>query len=55
MASAAMRVIEDDLRARGVKRIVLETERPNDAARRLYTRLGFTAEDSIWMSKVLGG
>jgi ribosomal protein S18 acetylase RimI-like enzyme len=54
-ASAAMRVIEDDLRARGVKRIVLETERPNDAARRLYTRLGFTAEDSIWMSKVLGG
>lgn len=54
-ASAALRVVEADLRARGVKRIVLETERANDGARRLYTRLGFTAEDSIWMSKVLGG
>ena len=36
---------------RGVKRIFLETERPNEAARRLYTRLGYTADDSIWMAK----
>ena len=44
---------ERECRERGVKRIFLETERPNDAARRLYGRHGFVADDSIWMSKEL--
>jgi GNAT superfamily N-acetyltransferase len=51
--SAAVAAIEADCRARGVKRIFLETERRNEAARRLYARLGFTVDDSIWMSKEL--
>lgn len=37
----------------GVRRIFLETERPNTRVRRLYGRHGFTAEDSIWMSRIL--
>lgn len=45
--------LERDCRERGVKRIVLETERPNDAARRLYEQLGFHIDDSIWMAKEL--
>ena len=44
---------EGECRARGVRRIVLETERPNDAARRVYERHGYIADDSIWMSKEL--
>ena len=36
-----------------MRRIFLETEAPNDDARRLYERLGFEAEDSIWMAKRL--
>jgi len=35
-----------------VRRIFLETEAPNDAARRLYERHGFVAEDSIWMARM---
>jgi GNAT superfamily N-acetyltransferase len=45
--------LEADCRARGVKRIFMETEQPNVAARRLYTRHGFEADTSIWMSKEL--
>ncbi len=45
--------LESDCRARGVRRIFLETERPNEAARRLYGRHGYTADTSIWMAKVL--
>jgi GNAT superfamily N-acetyltransferase len=41
-----------DCDARRVRRVFLETEAPNDAARRLYTRFGFVAEDSIWMARV---
>jgi GNAT superfamily N-acetyltransferase len=37
----------------GVKRIFLETERPNHRARALYARHGFREDDSIWMSKEL--
>jgi ribosomal protein S18 acetylase RimI-like enzyme len=40
-------------REHGMKRIFLETERPNEAARRLYERHGFEADDSIWMARVL--
>lgn len=39
-----------DATARGMKRMFLETESPNQAARRFYARHGFEAEDSIWMS-----
>ncbi|HEX4981389.1 MAG TPA: GNAT family N-acetyltransferase [Ilumatobacteraceae bacterium] len=48
--STALQVVIDDCRRRGAKRIFLETERPNEAARRLYARHGFTVDDSIWMS-----
>lgn len=51
--TAAIAAIEADCRARGVKRIVLETERANEGARRLYARHGYRVDDSIWMSKVL--
>lgn len=40
-------------RARGARRIFLETERPNHRARRLYARHGWSEDDSIWMSKEL--
>ena len=45
--------LEADCRERGVRRIFLETERPNTGARRLYERHGYTADDSIWMAKEL--
>ena len=48
--SAAIEVVIDDCRRRGARRIFLETERPNESARRLYARHGFTVDDSIWMS-----
>ena len=40
----------DDARSRGLARIFLESERHNEAARRLYARHGFREDDSIWMS-----
>lgn len=48
-----IRRLETECRARGVKRIFLETELPNEAARRLYEREGYVADSSIWMSKEL--
>jgi GNAT superfamily N-acetyltransferase len=39
-----------DARARGLRRVFLETERHNDDARQLYARHGFIEDDSIWMS-----
>jgi GNAT superfamily N-acetyltransferase len=47
---AALQVVIDDCRRRGARRILLETERPNESARSLYARHGFTVDDSIWMS-----
>ncbi|MDA3016051.1 MAG: GNAT family N-acetyltransferase, partial [Actinomycetota bacterium] len=44
--------IERECRNRGVRRIFLETERRNHRVRQLYTRLGYTEDDSIWMSKI---
>ncbi|MFZ4516684.1 MAG: GNAT family N-acetyltransferase, partial [Acidimicrobiia bacterium] len=46
----AMALMLAAVRDFGVARIYLETERPNAQARRLYERLGFVEEDSIWMS-----
>jgi GNAT superfamily N-acetyltransferase len=51
--SHALGVIEHDCRARGVKRILLETELANERARRLYERHGYHADTSVWMSKEL--
>jgi len=48
-----LREVENACRARGVKRIFLETERPNERARRLYARHGWSEDDSIWMAKEL--
>jgi GNAT superfamily N-acetyltransferase len=44
---------EDRYSELGVRRIFLETERPNDRARSLHARLGFVEDDSVWMSKDL--
>ena len=44
---------EDRCAELGVRRIFLETERPNVRARSLYARLGFVEDDSVWMSKDL--
>lgn len=46
----AMTLMLNEVRNRGVARIYLETERPNAGARRLYERLGFVEEDSVWMN-----
>jgi GNAT superfamily N-acetyltransferase len=51
--SRMLAVIEADCRDRGVRRIMLETEAPNEAARRLYARHGYNREPSIWMAKEL--
>jgi GNAT superfamily N-acetyltransferase len=44
---------EDRYSDLGVRRIFLETERPNDRARSLHARLGFVEDDSVRMSKDL--
>ena len=51
--SALVRALIDDLEARGMNRVFLETEHHNDAVRRFYARHGFQTEDSIWMSRKL--
>jgi ribosomal protein S18 acetylase RimI-like enzyme len=48
-----LRAVLDDCRARGLARMFLETESPNDAVRRFYARQGFEVDDSIWMSRWL--
>ena len=53
VGTALLRALEAACHERGVKRIFLETEAPNAAARRLYEREGFTADSSIWMAKEL--
>ncbi|NDH77156.1 MAG: GNAT family N-acetyltransferase, partial [Actinobacteria bacterium] len=53
VGSALIDAVRELCLERGMRRIFLETEAPNDAARRLYARHGFTAEDSIWMAALL--
>ena len=43
----------DAARARGARTMFLETEAHNEDARRLYARLGFAVEDSVWMGRAL--
>lgn len=50
VGSLLIRHLIEDCRRRGMRRIFLETERPNGDARRLYRRLGFEEEQSVWMS-----
>lgn len=53
VGTCLIRRLEAECRARGVKRVFLETEVANEAARRLYEREGFEVDASIWMSKEL--
>jgi GNAT superfamily N-acetyltransferase len=46
----ALAEVLDDLRARGLSRVLLETERANSRVRAFYARHGFQEDDSIWMS-----
>jgi GNAT superfamily N-acetyltransferase len=50
LGAAMMPVIVEACRTAGARRIILETERANDRARRFYLRHGFTTDDSIWLS-----
>jgi GNAT superfamily N-acetyltransferase len=52
IGSRLISAIERECRDRGVRRIFLETERRNHRVRQLYARLGYTEDDSIWMSKI---
>lgn len=54
IGSRAVLAALDECRRAGMRRVVLETERPNEPARQLYRRLGFEADDSIWMSATVG-
>jgi len=53
LGAQLLRCIIDDLVTRGMNRIFLETEAPNEGARRFYARYGFETEDSVWMSRSL--
>lgn len=53
VGTTLLRHLEAECHARGVQRIFLETELPNEGARRLYAREGYAADSSVWMSKVL--
>ena len=46
-----MDALFDDMAARGVVKMFLETETHNRRARRFYARQGFVEDDSIWMSR----
>lgn len=50
LGSRALKQIVEDLRKRGLRRVFLETEKPNQAVRRFYSRHGFIEEPSTWMS-----
>ena len=43
----------DHARGAGAAAMFLETEAPNERARRFYQRLGFQVEDSTWLSRAL--
>jgi ribosomal protein S18 acetylase RimI-like enzyme len=48
-SSLLLHVLADG-RRRGLARIFLETEAPNDRVRGFYERHGFRTDDSIWMA-----
>ncbi|OHV32082.1 MULTISPECIES: GNAT family N-acetyltransferase [Pseudofrankia] len=53
LGSVALPELLDACRAAGVLRVFLETEGPNERARRFYRRHGFQDETSIWMTRDL--
>jgi GNAT superfamily N-acetyltransferase len=53
IGARAIEALAEWCRDHAVKRIFLETERPNHRARALYARHGFREDDSIWMSREL--
>ena len=50
VGSALIDHVLADGRRRGLARIFLETEAPNERVRALYERHGFRVDDSIWMT-----
>jgi len=53
LGGRAIEEIADDLKARSIPRIHLETEASNHRARAFYRDHGFESDDSIWMSRPL--
>lgn len=51
--SALLRRAMDEAQRAGAAAMFLETEAPNDGARRFYVRHGFSVDDSLWMSRPL--
>ena len=51
MGSRVMNALFEEMAARGVVKLFLETETHNTRARGFYARNGFAADDSIWMSR----
>ena len=51
MGSRVMNALFEEMAARGVVKMFLETETHNTRARGFYARNGFVADDSIWMSR----
>jgi GNAT superfamily N-acetyltransferase len=50
LGTKVLGAIIEDCRARGCKIAFLETEARNARVRKLYGRLGFVEDDSVWMS-----
>jgi len=50
VGSALVGHVLRDAEHRGLARVFLETESANDRVRGFYTRHGFSADDSVWMS-----
>ena len=50
LGSAALKQLLTQCAHRNIRCVFLETERHNSQARRFYRRLGFSEDDSIWMS-----
>ena len=55
LGSRALRELVDAARENGATAMNLETEAPNDRARKLYRRAGFEVEESIWMRREIVG
>jgi GNAT superfamily N-acetyltransferase len=51
VGGAVLQEVLAECRRRGLGRMFLETETPNDGARNFYGRHGFAVDDSIWMSR----
>ncbi len=50
LGSRLLEAALERIAAAGVTRVFLETEKENERVRGLYSRYGFVADDSVWMS-----